>query len=207
VAADSQPHLDLRTASSELHVELFSQGFGLQDRFLSTTRVGELLECMRLRHERGGFSGARIGAGSRRQRREEIRGDFTSWITEPLFRAEQDLLGDLEQLRLQLNAAGLLGLFDLELHYAHYPPGAFYARHVDQPQGREHRRISFVLYLNPCWQPNDGGELRLFMSDGTHRDIAPIGGRLAYFFTAGREHAVLTTRSARTSISGWFRTR
>ena len=162
---------------------------------------------MQERRGRGEFSAARIGAQSRLQRLEDVRGDFTCWIAPPLFQAEQDLLADLEQLRLQLNAEGLLGLFDLELHYANYPPGTSYARHVDQPHGRTHRILSFILYLNAQWRPADGGELRLFMPDGACRDIAPIGGSLVYFLTADREHAVLRTQGARSSISGWFRTR
>jgi SM-20-related protein len=207
VAADIQSDFAGRSASSASHIELFSQGFAVQDLFLSPNRVAELLVSMQERRGRGEFSAARIGAESRLRRLEEVRGDFTCWIAPPLLSAEQHLLADLEQLRLQLNAEGQLGLFDLELHYANYPPGASYARHVDQPLGREQRVLSFALYLNTEWLPADGGELRLFMPDGTYRDIAPIGGRLVYFLTAGREHAVLCTQRARSSITGWFRRR
>ena len=207
VAADAQSACEGRVASSDAHVELFAQGFAVRDGFLSPTRVAELLACMQERRGRGEFGAARIGAESRLRRLEEVRGDFTCWLAPPLFPAEQDLLADLEQLRLQLNAEGLLGLFDLEAHYANYPPGTHYARHVDQPLGRKDRILSFIVYLNAQWCPADGGELRLFMSDGACRDIAPVGGRLVYFLTADREHAVLCTQAARSSISGWFRRR
>jgi SM-20-related protein len=115
-------------------------------------------------------------------------------------------LSDLEQLRLDLNREGFLGLFDLELHYAWYPPGAGYARHIDQLQGRDQRKVSVILYLNEAWTPDAGGELRIFDGDEA-RDIEPIAGRLVYFLTAGREHAVLPTRQDRLSITGWFRQR
>ena len=108
----------------------------------------------------------------------------------------------LEELRLQLNRDALLGLFELELHYAWYPPGAGYARHVDQPHGREQRRVSLVLYLNAHWAPSDGGELRESSPTiGRYRDIEPVAGRLVLFLTEGREHAVLPTRRDRLSLT------
>ena len=149
---------------------------------------------------------AGVGADARRQERHGIRGDVTCWLLEPLFEPERELLRDLEVLRLELNRAAFLGLFDLELHYAWYPPGAGYARHLDQLQQRNERQVSLILYLNERWEAGAGGELRIF--DGAAaRDVEPIAGRLVYFLSAGREHAVLPTRHGRLSISGWFRRR
>jgi SM-20-related protein len=185
---------------------LSADGVAIQDEFLTRPRVRELIDCADLRRARGDFGAARVGADERLQRREEIRGDRTCWIAPPLFAAEGALLSDLEQLRLDLNREGFLGLFDLELHYAWYPPGAGYARHIDQLQGRDQRKVSVILYLNDAWTPDAGGELRIFDGDEA-RDIEPIAGRLVYFLTAGREHAVLPTRQDRLSISGWFRQR
>jgi SM-20-related protein len=180
-------------------------GIWVQDHFLASPQVRSLVDCARLRRERGDFAAARIGSA---QQRPEIRGDATCWITPPLLLpAERTLLAELEHLRLSLNAQDLLGLFELELHYAWYPPGAGYARHVDQPQGRAQRRVSLVLYLNEDWTPAAGGELRFFDAAGLHRDIEPIAGRLVCFLTPGREHAVLPTQRDRLSISGWFRAR
>ena len=141
------------------------------------------------------------------QRREEIRGDFTCWMGLPLWPAEQALMDELERLRLDLNREAMLGLFELELHYAWYPRGAGYARHVDQPQGREQRKVSMVLYLNEGWAPGAGGELRIFGMPGGPQDIQPLAGRMVCFLSAGREHAVLPTQRDRLSVSGWFRTR
>jgi SM-20-related protein len=184
-------------------------GISVRDRFLAPAQVRALVECAQLRRERGDFVAARIGSERDRslQRREEIRGDSTCWIIPPLLPAEDTLLEDLERLRLELNAQAMLGLFELELHYAWYPPGAGYARHVDQPRGSSQRRVSLVLYLNEDWSPAAGGELRIFDAAGRHRDIEPIAGRLVCFLTPGREHAVLATQQARLSISGWFRAR
>jgi SM-20-related protein len=182
-------------------------GISVRDQFLAPSQIRALADCARLRRVRGDFDAARIGGGGSLQHREDIRGDSICWITPPLWPAEQVLLEELERLRLELNRESLLGLFELELHYAWYPPGAGYARHVDQPQGRAQRQVSLVLYLNQDWIPAAGGKLRIFDAADGYRDIEPIAGRLVYFLTPGREHAVLPTQRDRLSVSGWFRNR
>ena len=187
--------------------DLRIDGISVRDRFLAPSQVRALLDCARLRRARGNFEAARIGGGRSLQRREDIRGDSICWIAPPLWLAELALLDQLEQLRLELNREAGFGLFELELHYAWYPPGAGYARHVDQPQGRAQRRVSLVLYLNEEWTRAAGGELRIFGAASGHRDIEPLAGRLVCFLTPGREHEVLPTQRDRLSVSGWFRTR
>ena len=190
-----------------IDAELTLDGLSVRDQFLPSSQIRALADCAHLRRARGDFGAARIGNDRSLQRRADIRGDSTCWITPPLWPAEQTLLEELERLRLELNRESLLGLFELELHYAWYPPGAGYARHVDQPQGRAQRRVSLVLYLNGDWTPAAGGELRIFDAADGHRDIEPLAGRLVCFLTPGREHAVLPTQRDRLSVSGWFRTR
>jgi len=187
--------------------ELSSGGISIRDQFISDAEVQELRACAHARESRGEFAAARIGGQGAQQRRESIRGDFTCWLREPLLPMEQVLLRRMEELRLQLNREALLGLFELELHYAKYPPGSAYARHVDQPLGTSQRRVSLVLYLNPEWQRTDGGMLRIHDAQDGFIDIEPLGGRLVCFLTSGREHEVLEARSDRLSISGWFRIR
>ena len=190
-----------------IDADLNVDGISVRDQFLEPPQTRALQDCARLRRARGEFEAARIGSGRSLQRREDVRGDSICWITPPLWPAEQALLEQLERLRLELNREAGLGLFELELHYAWYPPGAGYARHVDQPQGRAQRQVSLVLYLNEDWTPAAGGELRIFGGTDGHRDIEPLAGRLVCFLTPGREHEVLPTQRDRLSISGWFRTR
>ena len=192
--------------------DLSSSGISIRDRFISDAEVHALRECAHARESRGEFAPARIGGEGAQQRREGIRGDFTCWLREPLLPMEQVLLRRMEELRLQLNREAFLGVFELELHYAKYPPGSAYARHVDQPLGNSQRRVSLALYLNPEWRRTDGGVLRIHgakeggAQDG-FIDIEPLGGRLVCFLTSGREHEVLEARCERLSISGWFRAR
>jgi SM-20-related protein len=179
----------------------------LIDGFLPSSAWRALAGCAARRRGCGDFAAARVGAGRTLERREEIRGDFTCWLTPPLFDPEVRLLEMLERLRLELIRGGIPGLFDLELHYAWYPPGAGYARHVDRPENRDARVISLVLYLNEDWAPGDGGALRCFDGARPPRDIQPIGGRLVAFLSEGLEHAVLPARRPRLSLTGWFRGR
>lgn len=188
-------------------IDLSAPGAAVRNEFLPAARIAALVGCATLRRERGDFNEARIGAGPNLRRREAVRGDSTCWWDEPLLEPERAWVANLESLRLDLNREAFLGLVDHELHYAWYPPGAGYARHVDQPQGRVARRVSFILYLNEAWQPGDGGELRIFDGTGGHRDIEPVAGRLVCFLSAGLEHAVLPTRVDRLSLTGWFRGR
>jgi SM-20-related protein len=156
---------------------------------------------------RGEFAPARVGGGEHARRIDEVRGDAICWLSAPYLPAERRLLERLEALRLAFNRKATLGLFDLELHYARYTPGAFFARHADQPQGSEQRQVSLALYLNAAWDPANGGALRVFAPAGGWRDIAPLGGRLVVFRTPGLEHAVQPATCTRWSISGWFRRR
>jgi SM-20-related protein len=170
-------------------------------------------ECARL--ARRGFALARAGAlrpasigrGDERQRRPEIRGDLVRWIDPgAATRGEARLLARIERLRRVLNERLQLGAFELELHWALYPPGAAYARHVDQPRGGRARVVSLVLYLNEAWTAADGGALRLHC-DGGPVDVLPQGGALAAFRSEGLPHEVLAARRERLALTGWLRRR
>jgi SM-20-related protein len=187
--------------------ELSEDGISIRDQFASEAEVLALRECARAREARGDFAPARVGARGKECRRDDIRGDFTCWLSEPWLPPERLLMQRMEELRLQLNQDAYLGLLELELHYARYPGGAAYSRHVDQPLGSTRRKLSLVLYLNPAWQSTDGGVLRIHNTDERFVDVEPIAGRLVCFLTPGREHEVLEARRERLSISGWFRGR
>jgi SM-20-related protein len=195
------------SANLRVSADLSAGGISIQDQFASAAEVFALRECVRERESRGDFAPARIGGQGAQHRRKHIRGDFTCWLSEPLLPPERLLLQRMEELRLQLNREAFLGLFELELHYARYPAGAAYSRHVDQPLGSTQRRLSLVLYLNPKWQSTDGGILRIHHGGDRFVDVEPIAGRLVCFLTPGREHEVLQARCERLSISGWFRGR
>jgi SM-20-related protein len=195
---------DRPSYADDLLDSLCGDGIAVRDGFLAPAHVKALNACAATRRERGDFVPARIGAGRSLQRRDDVRGDSICWLDEPLFPAEQALTALLETIRRSLNEALYLGLGELEQHYARYPPGSGYGRHVDQPRGNGARRLSSVVYLNENWRETDGGLLRCRADGGELRDIAPLGGRLVLFRTEGREHEVLCTSRERLSITGWF---
>ena len=111
-------------------------------------------------------------------------------------------------MREALNRRLLLGMIELEAHYALYPPGAAYARHRDRFRDDDARVLSTVLYLNADWREEDGGALRLYLggdAKNPHLDIYPNAGTLVLFLSAEFDHEVLPATRERLSVAGWFR--
>jgi SM-20-related protein len=160
--------------------------------------------------QRAGFADAAVGRAQFRQRQAAVRSDATRWL-DGATPAQRAFLDAMEALRLALNARLYLGLFDFEAHYAHYPPGAFYEKHLDVFRGaatdpRPRRVLSSVFYLNDAWRDDDGGELLLWDADGGElARIAPQGGSAVFFLSDELPHEVLPARADRYSIAGWFR--
>jgi SM-20-related protein len=187
--------------------DLASIGWHVCDGFLAAADVAALRAAAELRAARSEFRPAQIGTGSTRQARPDVRGDWICWWTAPLLPAELALTRALDVLRNELNRELSLGIFEIELHYARYAPGAAYARHSDQPRGARDRVVSFVIYLNEAWRDEDGGKLRLYFPPPSSIDVMPVGGRLVMFMSEEREHEVLPATRERLSVTGWWRRR
>ena len=97
-----------------------------------------------------------------------------------------------------------MGLWTLEAHYALYPPGGVYKKHLDRFSTDDLRTISIVLYLNESWVKEDGGELKLYIEKESEVVVAPSGATLVCFLSDTVEHEVLPARRARRSVAGWF---
>ncbi len=138
---------------------------------------------------------------------EILRGDSILWLERASPDAAQtEFLDHLDALRLALNRELLLGLHEVEAHYAYYPAGAGYARHRDRFRDDDSRVLSLVIYLNEDWGAGDGGELRLHLPGGA-LDVLPELGTSVLFLSAEIEHEVRPATRARRSIAGWFRRR
>lgn len=190
---------------------LVEQGFFICDDFVPAA-LTHGLKAVALEHwESGDYRQARVGQGELAQTQLAIRSDRIMWLDErPEDPALLAYLERLEQLRLAINSALWLGLFEWEGHLAMYPPGSFYRRHLDVFAHARQRQVSTILYLNHDWQPEDGGQLRIY-TEGPSRDhyidIAPTAGRLACFLSEQVYHEVLPSQQNRLSLTGWFRTR
>lgn len=154
-----------------------------------------------------GLDDAGIGRGQQHLLRKDIRGDAIHWLDRESA-AQRRYLNAMRELQQALNQALFLGLFEYEAHFAHYPPGAFYQRHLDSFRGRANRVISTVGYLTPNWPSDGGGEMVIYHPDNPSQEVArvlPEAGTFACFLSETIPHEVLPTRCSRTSIAGWFR--
>jgi SM-20-related protein len=173
-------------------------------------------DSMRLMHEcemaceNGDFRRGGVGRGNTLEIREDIRRDQVMWLQPGDESVEQKIyLSWLEDLRLALNQRYFLGLFEFEGHFAIYPQGAFYKPHLDRHAGTSDRIVTVILYLNPHWQPGDGGELKLWTTVGERGDtfelIEPRMGTMVCFFAGDFWHEVLPAKKTRMSITGWLK--
>lgn len=152
------------------------------------------------------FHSAGIGREQEHQVNRFVRGDRIHWLDknhEPV----SFYYNWMEQLRMHLNRELFLGLFDYECHYAHYPQGTFYKKHVDAFRGASNRRLTTILYLNPSWQTDNGGELVMYKEGGKTvlEKVSPVFGMMVIFLSEEFPHEVLPAKKSRYSLTGWFR--
>ena len=189
-----------------LAAALADVGFAVLPGFLAPAESDALLAEAERRRARGELRPASIGRGAHRRLAPALRGDVIGWI-EPgaASPTERALLERLSALRVALNRALFVGANEVEAHYACYPPGASYARHVDRFRDDDARVISLVLYLNPSWRDEDGGALRIHPVEGAPQDVLPRAGRLVALRSDVVAHEVLPAQRARFSIAAWLR--
>ena len=136
-----------------------------------------------------------------------IRGDQIQWLEEGQNSTVDRYLALMEQLRSAINQTLFLGLEDFEGHFALYPPGAFYKKHLDRFRDDDRRVVTCVAYLNEQWLHEQGGELRMYLDGGQTHDVVPQAGTLVVFMSEQWPHAVLPATRDRLSITGWLRRR
>lgn len=189
---------------------LVAQDYAVVDDFLSAAELAQLQQELQRRFQEGEFKAAGIGQGQDYQQREEIRGDYIRWIERKNLSTDCHFLLDrLEALAQYLNETCYLGIHKMEFHFALYPVGSFYKRHLDVFQKTKSRKVSVVCYLNEDWKEENGGQIRLYVPDkeGIEKkiDVMPLGGRMVCFKSEILEHEVLPATRERLSITGWLR--
>lgn len=187
--------------------DLTERGWSVQPLFAPESLTLELANECRARAARGALAPASIGRGSAQAVREGVRGDHIEWLEMGQSVVCDRYLTVFDALRRALNEGLYLGLEDYESHFALYPPGAFYRKHVDRFRDDDRRAVSAVLYLNEGWRADQGGALRLYLQGGEVHDVLPQAGCLAVFLSADIPHEVLPATRERLSLTGWFRRR
>jgi len=184
-----------------------THGWAVRHDFLPMGAVDALIEEARRLLLAGRFSPAGVGRGAERQVKADVRSDRILWLDEnELTPAQSHYWSEIVSLRAELNRELFLGLASFESHYAYYPPGAFYQKHVDRFSDSDERVISCSLYLNSGWREEDGGQLRLHVGE-RQVEIFPRAGTFVIFRSDNVPHEVEPASQDRFSLTGWFRRR
>jgi SM-20-related protein len=184
---------------------ILEQGYSIHPGALPDTLTHRLWDALQtLSTEQ--FNNAGIGRDKDYLRNDSIRSDEICWIHDQNS-ACRDWLDWAAALQGHLNRHLYLGLKTFESHFAHYAPSTFYKKHLDAFKGQTNRVLSLVVYLNPQWQANDGGELVLYVGPDKQDTltVAPTWGTVVLFLSEEFPHEVLPTRHDRYSVTGWFR--
>ncbi|WP_445456612.1 2OG-Fe(II) oxygenase [Flavobacterium sp. HNIBRBA15423] len=188
--------------------DLLKQQYSVVDHFFSMEEVENLRNSLLQKHDENEFKKAAIGNQFNEQIIKTIRGDFISWIDETQKNEQESVFFDkIEHFTNYLNRTCFLGIQEREFHYALYPIGTFYKRHLDTFQNDDSRKLSIVCYLNSeDWQEEYGGELTIYKEEETI-NIFPLKGRMVVFESQILEHEVKPVQRERLSITGWLKTR
>jgi SM-20-related protein len=190
---------------STLADDLYNQGYSILPNALPTA-LAELLHQYVIAMPDHKFDEAGIGREIQHRLNQSVRTDEICWIT------GESEVGKLwiawaESLKTFVNRRLFLGLFSFESHFAHYRPGDFYKRHLDAFKGEANRILSLIVYLNPDWQLESGGELVIYRDEEDFSGIrvTPAFGTVIAFMSEDFPHEVLVTERDRYSIAGWYR--
>lgn len=177
---------------------------------------------------------AKMSRGAQVWEDEYFRGDMMCWVTPDLC-SEMNLIALkefvarlLKENELLRESLSLTGGYNFQ--FALYPgKGEGYNRHKDAfpvPANSlrtdiniaSTRQLTLLLYLNKEWEPEDGGQLRIFTPAGAviegvgepfdfwgvrGYDIDPVFGRLVVFRSGIVEHAVLPCFRERMALTFW----
>ncbi len=182
--------------------ELAAQDYVVIDDFIDNNLYKEIKNFLLKKID--DFDQAGIGALDQNIIKKSIRGDKTYWLNKDRDTELNDFWDLLAETKSTLNRYCYLSLSGDEFHLAHYPSGGFYARHLDQFDGRNNRMISMIIYLNENWQPGDGGQLEILDKNRELQLVDPIAKRCVLFKSDKVPHAVLKSFKDRYSLTGWL---
>ena len=193
--------------------DLLNQKYSISDFFFSEQETKQLRESIIQQDNNQDFHQAAVGNAQNEQIVKSVRGDKIRWIDESQqTETEEIFFSKINHFIDYLNQTCYMGIDESEFHYAVYPEGTFYQRHVDAFKNDDRRTLSIVLYLNDEeWKDEFGGQLALYLpnEDGTEKElnVLPLAGRLAIFDSKTIPHEVKTVNRPRYSITGWLKTR
>lgn len=196
--------------------DIQEKGYSIQENILDRDDLLSLRSGIMKVYHNNSTDGAVLrdaGIGRGADLQKNIRGDKILWLKKETLTLVQRKVWDLlENLKQNFNEKLFFGIRDFEIHMTVYPPNTFYKKHLDQFRENvgasvKTRKISFILYLNPRWYEEYGGELKLYdTQNNLVTTVFPEIGRMILFLSEDFPHEVLETKQERVSITGWFYT-
>ncbi|WP_150466996.1 2OG-Fe(II) oxygenase [Francisella sp. SYW-9] len=185
--------------------DYLNEGYCIIDNWLDTFETTFLRSELNMLNESDSFRKSAIGNRLNESLERSIRNDFIYWLDEAKY--AQIFFSKINNFIEYINKTCFAGIVTKEFHYAIYPQGSFYKKHIDTFQNDYRRTISIVCYLNQVWQPSFGGQLKLYLTD-KNLEIFPTNGKIILFDSKTIEHEVLPvlTENKRLSITGWLKT-
>jgi SM-20-related protein len=185
--------------------DYLNNGYCIIDNWLDTSETILLRSELDMLNEADSFRKSAIGNRLNENLERSIRSDFIYWLDETKY--AQIFFSKINNFIEYINKTCFAGIVTKEFHYAIYPRGSFYKKHIDTFQNDDRRTISIVCYLNEIWQPSFGGQLKLYLND-KNLEIFPTNGKIVLFDSKTIEHEVLPVRTEnkRLSIIGWLKT-
>lgn len=193
--------------------DLLNQKYSISDFFFSDEETAQLRESIIQQDNKEDFHQAAIGNAQNEQIVKSIRGDKILWIDESQKTEREEIFfSKINHFIDYLNRTCYMGIEESEFHYAIYPKGTYYQRHIDAFKNDDRRTLSMVFYLNDeDWKDEFGGQLTLYLptEDNGEQElnILPLAGRLAIFDSKTIPHEVKEVNRPRYSITGWLKTR
>ncbi|MBX5483258.1 MAG: 2OG-Fe(II) oxygenase [Myxococcaceae bacterium] len=181
-------------------------GYFVRDGVLGATAAKQVRDAAAAIARNDGLRAAGVSRAATPDAR--VRGDEMAWIDRanapPAF---LPVLALFDGLKEEANRAAWLGLERYDLQLGRYAGGgARYVKHLDafgDTRG-PNRRLTAIYYLNEAWTPDCGGALRVYLHDGTTRDVAPQLDRLVVFLSDRLEHEVLPAYTDRLALTAWY---
>lgn len=197
-------------AKIELYEQLIdglaTDHFATANNFLSPELAEGLrenaLEAYRLQR----MKPAGIGKDRQYQQNQSIRNDHILWLDKESSNVfERQFFKQVDELVSYLNQSCYTGIKSYEFHYAVYPDGSFFKRHLDCFQNDNSRKYSLISYLNKNWQINNGGILKAYLLNGDVKEVLPQMAASVVFRSDTIEHEVLQSNRLRISLTGWLK--
>jgi len=192
----------------QLIQDILANGYGVIEDFIQPLQVTRLSQNLQELYQDGYFKKAGIGNTSNLQVISEIRGDYILWLNQDTSLLCKEIYFDkIDRLISYFNETCFLGIKGIEAHFALFPEGTFYKRHLDSFKNNDKRIFSVIFYLNENWKQENGGELNMYFQEKnieTLVSILPIAGRFLCFESHKIPHEVLVANKDRLSITGWL---